>query len=381
MAKNLLFPLLISIFASTLVFGNTEPFATHPQLLPLDSCDAPAPDSFRVTGAGGNFISLAWNPAWPGAFHVMTVSEQDPSGGWNSIRIYPNVPDSSITVDSLESGRTYRFTISTKCENGDASKVITTVDFGTIILELTLAGRTPKNPQTITCTNIPYQEYEWIGFRVVGEGASNTFEVVVNENYNGPFDPVAYIRRLINVNPIVAVDNDGVHPNDFSPIRKNVEVPFRLFRLHPNAPPETIGRVDVSVQHSPPSITVCVSGQDPWKGSYTYLPLFALETVIIGSGGSGGQQGLAKDPDSDIVRVIENPFHENLRLSLSPRFKPGESVNLRLFNTNAQLVFSKKFESLDADIELQLAHLPSGVYMLNLESEGEVQTLRIVKSR
>lgn len=380
MAKNLLFPFLLSILVSTSAYSNTESLTSLTRLLLVDSCEAPAPDSFRVTGAGGNFISLAWSPAWPGADHFLKVSEQDSSGGWNAIRIYSSVPDSSITVDSLESGRTYRFELSTKCENGAPSNVTVTVDFGAIVVELTLAGRTPKTPQPMACTDIPYQEYEWIGFRVFGEGASNTFEVVVNENYSGPSDPAAYIRRLITTNQIVAVDNNGNPPDDFEPIKSGVFIPFRMVRLHPNAPPETIGWIDLTVHENPKRVSVCIStSQSPWKSSYEFRPLYAHEVVIVAPGG-GGQNGFATDPGKDILRV-ENPFSGDIRLFLPSHLNLGEVVKYKLFNTSGQIVFTQEFDPTGHNIVLPVAHLPKGMYILSLESPNISQIVKIVKSQ
>jgi hypothetical protein len=207
-----------------------------------------------------------------------------------------------------------------------------------------------------------------------------TFEVVVNENYNGPSDPIAYIRRLVTANPIVAVDNAGFPPNDFEPIKSGVEIPFRMVRLHPNALPETIGWIDVSANTNPPRISVCVStSQSPWKSSYEYRPLFAHEVVIVAPGG-GGQNGFATDPGKDVLRV-ENPFYGDIRLFLPSQYNFEESVNIKLFNANAQLVFSQKLETTGFDIVLPVAHLPVGVYVLNVESNGMFQNVKVVKSQ
>ncbi len=250
MAKNVHF---IAVFLAVFLFTSMVVFASTPNFSDLrlvETCQAPAPDSFRVASAGGNFISLSWKPVWPGAAYFLTASEKNSSGGWVPIQIFPDIQDTSFTVDGLEGGKSYRFHISTKCTNGDISDLTAWVDGISLIVDLTLLGRTPKNPLPISGNGIPYQSYEWIGFKVSGNGASGLFEVEVNEDGDVP---LAFIRRVNLGEKIVAVDGNDLYPIPMLPIIEDVAIPFRINQILPENN-ISIGKINIIEHFSPPSI-------------------------------------------------------------------------------------------------------------------------------
>jgi Secretion system C-terminal sorting domain/Fibronectin type III domain len=368
---------------SAIIFFNTV-FAAHgcgnpeKNILVAEICDAPAPDSFRITSIGGTFITLSWKPAWEGANHIIYVSKKTSSGGWAAQFILPNVSGNTITVDSLEGGKDYRFRIATKCPSGDPSELTAFVDDHTAIVELTLIGRNPKNPKPINCIGIPYQSYKWVGFMVSGEGESNFFEVQVNDDSN---NPLAYIRRVVTANPIVAVDQTGNFPNNFQPIIPDVPAPFGMVRLstNNNSQPEIIGRIDVSLHKTPPRLDICVesSTQFPWKNGYTFTSMTAKETIISPTGGAG--QGFGKTPFTQQIEV-QNPFKDELHVLFPQLFTEVGKVSIHLLNTNGRIVFEQKTELFSSELTFPFGGLSSGVYFLVIETDKEVQVLKVLKS-
>lgn len=379
MARNLLFTLLFNLFfiAPTSVFG----FHGDDSLgfLPIkgEVCEAPAPDSFRITSTGGNFISLAWIPAWQGATHVLTVSEKNASGGWNTQFIFPNVEGSTYTVDSLKGGKEYRFRIATKCSSGDPSELSAYVDGIALIVELTLLGRTPKNPTPVSCHGIEYKKHNWVGFMVSGEGSSNIFEVVPNEVSESPF---AYIKRVYTSNSIVAVNPQGAFPNEIIPVIEDVPSPFRIIRLFADGPePEDIGKIEIIKNNTnPPTIDFCVESPStiPWKNQYTFRALTAKETIKSPPGGADSDIGIRSVPTHSNLKV-QNPFKENISIFLPNYYEFGKKINLSLYNSKGQIIDAQEIEIFSSQLFFPANDLPSGVYFLQIATENELQVFKL----
>lgn len=375
MAKKFLFSTLLGIFTLTLAIASGLPNTPNAKFCAAEVCEAPPPDSLRATSIGGTYVSLEWEPAWPGATHFLTVSQLDSIGEWVPVIIFDNVSGSTLTVDSLSSGKEYRFRIATKCPNGDPSEFTTFIDIRTVILELTLDGRTPKNPSVIGCTGIEYQSHHWLGFRVSGEGASNMFEVVVNENNS----PLAYVKRVVTVNNIVAVDGSLTFPTPGDPLIK-VPTPFLIYRINTG---EEIGYVDIKKHTTnPPTVDICINEDKiPWKPGYAFTVLTAKETVIVpgGGGGSGTGQGLGKDPLGTYFKV-QNPFHDNIQVFVSDENNLEGDVILRLLDTSGKVISTQQFGAVEPRLSIPVRELPTGMYILQIQTTLETQSFMVFKS-
>ena len=382
MARNLLFTLLFTLFflAPVSVFGFSGDSSLRFLLIKGEVCEAPAPDSFRITSIGGNFISLAWTPAWQGATHVLTVSEKNASGGWNTLFVFPNVEGSTYTVDSLKGGKEYRFIIATKCSSGDPSELSASVDGIALIVELTLIGRTPKNPTPVSCHGIEVNKHNWVGFRVAGEGESNLFELQVNGVNSIPF---GYIRRVINENKIVAADIFGFFPSNSNPTIDDVLLPFRILRLG-GISPIRIGLVTIEViQSDPLIIDVCIDNSnpnEPWKSEYTFTALTAEQTIVKPSGGNNESLGYGVEPTIGTFKV-QNPIIDNLHLFIPEEIEMSGNASIRLFNSDGQIVFENELEYLSSHISFSVEWLQEGVYILQIENNSKVETLKVIKTR
>lgn len=378
MAKKLLISALFFSFhvVSLLASATNEEMQPEGTNYLLDECAAPTPDSFRITSIGGSFISLAWTPAWVGATQTLSVSEKSPSGAWVVQYTIANVPGSSCTVDSLDGGKEYRFRIATKCPSGDISELTAFVDGIALIVDLTLLGRNPKNPTSTPCQGILYQEHEWVGFRIYGGGQTNMFEIRINEESESP---IGFINRVSTPSAIVAVDEAGFFPTPFLPIIESVPIPFRIRHLKSNGPVD-VGYVNLIVNTTnPPSLDICqvlniIS--KPWNNDYIFTALTASETA---PNGGGPIQGLVKGGDTPSFGV-QNPFTDELRIFVSNHGVENGLTQIRLLNTNAQILISEELDILSNEVSLAVKWLPAGVYILQFENEHTIQTLKVVKS-
>jgi hypothetical protein len=379
MAKFLLPALFFCfyLFVVTPSFASEEPGKPEKISRLSEVCDAPAPDSFRVTSIGGSFISLAWKPAWEGATHVLYVSQKNTSGGWTAQSVLPNVSGNSITVEGLVGGKEYRFRIATKCGSGEPSELTSFVDGIALIVELTLAGRTPKDPQQISCTGIDHTKHPWLGFRIDGNAQSNLFEVNIHGEQQNPF---ASIKRVNTENPIVAVSEWFLFPSDFDPVIDNVKVPFLIQNLNSD-PPKNIGWVDIIIAGTNPlKIDMCQvldKPEKPWDNGYDFIVLKASEAVKIPTGGGTGQ-GFGQDP-KDSWFEVQNPFSDNINIFIPQYRKIEGSASLRLFNANGQDILTQKFDVLDSQISLPTQWLKQGIYFIQIESNQEVWRRKVIK--
>ena len=236
MVKKIPFVLLhcALILAFTSVSASNVPPNVEPQSIKTDVCEAPPPDNFRITSVGSNFISLAWQPAWVGATHTLAVLEKNGSGIWVSLNTLNIVPDTAYTVPNLQPGSEYRFIIATNCTLGEPSVIKAKRDGITLILELTINGRTPLNPVAIDCHNIAYKNYNWVGFKVEsttkeGVKTSSLFEFVPYGDGNAGAGIISkgYIARVDYGNRIVATNEAFRWPTNVNPALAG-DNPFRM---------------------------------------------------------------------------------------------------------------------------------------------------------
>ncbi|MBK6996276.1 MAG: fibronectin type III domain-containing protein [Lewinellaceae bacterium] len=303
------FPLNIPILAFN---GSTNLDASA---LKTDECTAPPPDNFRVTERSTNFISLAWKPTWYGASYRLSVSQKNASGGWDPLLIPISVvSDTFYTVGNLEPGKEYRFSIATRCNNGDPSVVEGIKDDGTLILELVLGGRIPLDPQPVPdCQNIGLN-HNWIGFRVDyqegGAQISNYFEYK-KSSPSTTNQLVTWIRRGYYDNPPIyaARPHDQLFPTNDVPKVPSIS-PFKVIReIGDSQPPELAGFVSVTEKSFPPTVGLCVFQSKPWMTAYTFTPLFA-ESAMNPLDPQEGTDRFVFDKTEFRGPIAQSPFTE-----------------------------------------------------------------------
>ena len=378
MAKIFLVLLLLCAFSisGTSLLAAPLPGSTANYTLKADECDAPAPDDFRITSIGGDFISLAWQPAWVGATQLLSVSTKNSLGGWMLLYTLPNVPGSSITVDNLNGGKEYRFGISTKCPSGEVSERTSIIDGIALIVDLTLSGRIPFEPQTVSCSGIVYEDHTWVGFEVIRNqnGISNRFHVDLKGLGSIPFGS---IRRVTELNPIVAVAASGGFPTSFNSIIEDVFLPFKMSWVNADDQ-DDIGHVGIKVTTTNPlTIDLCPILNDPakpWNSSYTFNSLTASIALKPRNEGEKEGQSFENAPNFN----VQNPFFENLIVSIPQGFQTGNKASIQLISINGQVILTQTFELLGSQVSFPVV-CPPGVYFLQIGTDCNIQVLKVIK--
>lgn len=373
MAKKFLFALFLFAIqlSTTPIFANAESVTVRAS----EDCSAPAPDSLRITSIGTNFTSLAWVPAWMGATHTLLVQESDGSGGWTSMSVFQNIPGSTFLVDSLEPGTSYRYILATECPNGEVSQFKSIIDGVTLIVDLTIHGRTPLTPQQeVKCNSIPLN-VNWKGFKVNYSGGVGAIESSFEIELDGSTDVL--IKRVGLDNPIVAANseqlewptcNDQVVPGGLSII---------IIRLLNGGPEKEIaGVLDLSKNSSGVKICPDYDNSDfPWKNTYTVTGLIAarssesLECI---------QMVNPRTAELETIQA-QSPFQQTLRVFLNRNQTEDENIGVSLINLNGQVLFEQEYTTPIQELVIPTGDISVGLYVLKINCDRGLKTLKVLK--
>jgi len=391
MAKNILFSLLICsiylVLASPL--AGSETALLGKPTLKFPNCDAPPPDSFRITTFGYNFVTLTWKPAWPGATHTLVVFRKtDGDGAWIPVDTIFNVPEASCVISNMEyepskSG----FMISTNCAYGIPGDPTAVVEFDLppigLILELTIAGRNPINPAVIEpCTPIKIANHNWFGFSV-SDGlniVANTFEVGVHNSADGHKYPVV---KRVNEPPLVAGNQDFLYPqaSQNSSIFFLGDPPaiFRVFLANSNGTFTPIGYVRITISGTglDQSITICRLTTQPWNNTFGFKVLSA--SVADESHPQVNENRFEIPLTSSENIKVQTPFRDNLNVFLPESYLEKKQITFSLWDATGHQVIEKHYENTSEQISIPVETLSIGYYFLRIVSDRETRTIKIFK--
>lgn len=388
MAKTLTSTLFICCFLLLQYAVGATNYPIPDLATPLDAntCNAPAPTNFRITSASSNFISLAWNPAWWGATHTLAVLESDGQGGWIGVDTLHNVPDSAYTVDNLIAGQTYRFYLATNCNQGNPSQLRTKIDGITLILDLTILGRTPMTPTAPTaCEEIPLNVH-WRGFQVSyseeEEFIENQFEIEFGgSSANSGYGPTHFsVKRVGLFNPIVAAKNPTLDSPDCNESKLSAETKFQIIRLINGGPMnDIVGIVNLALLSDPPRLKICPDFNNtdfPWKNNYV------LTGLIAGRSGDPEQcmERSWTNVETRVAFNLQNPFQDQLKIIFNPLSLHNEIVRVRMINSSGQTVLEREYAATDGSILLSTAQLSPGLYFLQIELGNHRTVHKVIKS-
>lgn len=380
MAKKHALSLIFTIFHLFLAFvqaNNGEPLP-HSFGFFQDECTAAPPNNFRVTAISTNFIALAWEPISSDAKHTLVISQKNESGVWVHVKTIYELTGNTYIVDELQSGTQHRVAISTNCPTGETSEYAAIQDPITLIVDLTIEGRTPIKPIPVPCDNVPVDK-NWIGFRVdhiVDEGSeSNTFEFVYDNSGN------TSLKRVTQASPIVAAEKLN-WPNCNVPTIFGVGSPYQIVHVSDDGQNNVIiGYVSAILHDGPQKIEMCPilnHPQNPWDGNYIFTALFAEKATPHDD--CSGNPRTKLEPKTKLH--VQNPFNENLKVFLGDFLSLATYLNIRLLNINGQVLLTQRFEGSEIQsISFSTLTLPKGIYILQIESEEEVLTFKLTKSR
>lgn len=377
------FPILFLVATLQLTFTTVYAFngqdSFEKSSVQFDYCDAQAPDNFQVVSIGSDLVSLGWIPAWTGAIQTLELSVEN-SGNWVSIFSDNNVLGASYTLNELNPGH-YKAKIRTNCPSGEASSVYSEVLFDFKIIDLSTAGRIPKDPIVVEdCKNIDYFKHEWVGFKVtkIATGLSNIFEFKLVEGQ------VPSIKRVLYDSPIVAVDDNGKFPTKAVPNIK-AYTPFRMDDNSAENPDDliNIGYVLCFETYLPSLIiTLCKDENNPivnWKPEYLFAAMTAESvTTDYPPNGSVADKSDQNALIYDKIK-IQNPFEESLNIFFPQIFSEGSMTIIRLFNTNGQRILSFSFDLNSSQISIPVGSILPGIYILQIETDSEVQVFKVEK--
>jgi Secretion system C-terminal sorting domain len=366
--------------AFTSVCAINEPKVLEKITAKVDYCDAKAPENFQVLSLGSNMVSLGWMPAWLGAIQTLEVSVES-SGNWVVLFTDYNVLGDSYTLTELDPGY-YKARLGTNCSSGETSTLLSEVLFQFKIIDLSTAGRIPKNPVAVEdCEKIDYKYHEWVGFEVIeiATGVSNLFEFKFVE---GKFPS---IKRVLYNHPIVAVDDNGKFPTNVDPHLKSY-VPFRMDDLGDDDPNDlvNIGFVICSANDFPSQkITLCKDDSNQnigWKPEYLFRALVAEGVFNDFPPGGTSNDKTSNDTINYAEYKAQNPFTANLNIFAPQISSRCSNTIIRILNTNGQEMMVHIFDFNVSKISLPVASLLPGIYILQIKTECKIQTIKIVKS-
>jgi hypothetical protein len=378
--------LYVLLFFMALGANNQTLFAAnnHSNIILSDTCYAPAPDSFRITSVSSNFIALAWESAWSGAEQTLSVLKRNPTGAWEMFLPPFTVQGEAYTVGNLTPGVEYRFIIATNCGPDEPSSLTKVIDGITLILELTIGGRTPINPVPVDCHNINYLAHEWVGFKVEtiskeGQHVSSLFEFQpYGDISSSGFLTNVRIKRVDYSNPIVATNEEGKWPLIQNPIVL-AENPFRMgYKKANGISTYTIGYIDLTVYST--SIDLCVDDDnllDPWRQSYEYTAMTAESATGVSPTKSNNRDGSLSN-HQEFVRV-QCPFNDFLEVFLPLVNQQNRHTKVSLINTAGQVLMEQIVDENCTIVSFYTGNLAKGIYFIRIESTGKVNNLRTIK--
>ena len=374
---------LSSVFA----FGNASSIGgpSHEAFVSTTNpCDLAAPTNFHVQAIGSTWVTLAWTPTVLGVDHrVKTFRASDGVMVDNQIVGAAMAP--ALTVIGLQPGVTYFSTICAICPDGtDSQYFALSPNYDTLIGELIVMGFN-ESPNNESCGIRNPGDY--CEFKI--NGAENIFKI---RPINGitwrkfriqkiTVEGVAINRVSLNglFHPYYSFKLDG-QPAAFVAVRgKTYEVivsglVIAKFELS-EYPSVNAGYITWSMDNTGYEIIRLTAGpnglSDPSGGKITELDY----------NNSEAQDRDIQDQTSaelGMVMISPNPFTDNLDVYLPQN--AAEQVKLRLFNLSGQMVLDQQYTSGQTQYSLSTANLSPGFYLLRIEADGEVQTLKVVKS-
>ncbi|MFN0216392.1 MAG: T9SS type A sorting domain-containing protein [Saprospiraceae bacterium] len=369
--KNLFF--FSCLIASTLLGANNTPLPTASSAASIfdgGACDLPAPLNFHIEELGTTWVKYAWGANAGFEHRIRTYRTSD-----NALLNTTNVPPgtSSAVINGLPPGTSVYGIINAVCPpfGENSPNEAQSAPGTTLIVDLIVNGIHPPGGG-VGCTLFNDGQCEFSGnpaiitnFRVTkikaGPNAYRNFGM----NYSGVQSSYrAYFEKN---------NAEDTSPFDFKCASNN---------SGPTCFQTEIGEIwDVS---GTPHVKVITF--DPIESMTTMLNLDFLASgykiEILGSYGGfrsvDPSRSASISPSPSAVLASPNPF-SNI-LEVFPAQINASRITLQLFNLSGQKVIDQQFPGGQEQYALSTESLSPGFYMLRIEADGEVQTLKVVKS-
>lgn len=341
-----------------------------------DECNAPAPGNFRKTAEGPGYVTLGWEPVESGASHLLTVSEVLADGSETLVYTFDGISAVTKKVEGLKQRTRYKFRIYTKCADGSPSLIPSEVDIITLIIELTLAGRKPVNPQPVGCMGIDYQnpEYDWIGFRLQKVKG----DVILQENF---FEfqkegELVSIKRAETNNVLVAANHLGDDYPDQTYTEIKTNIPFRAAELLEGDQIEISTFASIALEFNSgwnETVDICCT-YDPGQQLY-----YKYDVLVSNVTGTESNQGLVRGIQRvDNVKVV-NPVQDLIEIMNTGGNSSNEDLIISLLGIDGRILKQSEERSVDGSIWIDASEIPSGPFFLVISGTSEKKTFMMVK--
>lgn len=364
--KHLL--LAFSLLAGTFLGASDCPLPAT-WIAPESGCNVPAPDNFHVEAIGTTWINLGWDfqPDALGGYRIETYRTSDNAlinttyAAWDQIL---------ATVDGLVSGEEYRCEINSRCEDFSNSTLKKgTGPIRTIIGELIVAGIQGEYSPQVVCTidhagsvsQVPLSAGTYCELspylvptplRISNQTESLDFIITAGTGNKFTCGVAACGANAYGLQILGNANGTGTCPNlntDYLTILKNNTIVAILY---------------VNSTTTGPRNLICTG-----LNGYTIKKYAQILPV----------RGDLASIEGHSATAAPNPFSNTLEVNLAQ--PAAEQVQLQLFNLSGQVLVEQQFEARNqTQFSLPTSGLPTGLYFLRIEADGEVQTLKVVKS-
>ena len=370
--KNLF--LFACLLAATLLGANNAPSSVAPPApASFDGgiCNLPAPFFFQIDETGTTWAKYVWGGSVTTEHRIRTYRASD-----NALLNTTNVPPGNLTavINNLPHGTRIYGIINAVCTGGSDSpnEALSAPKF-TLIIELIVNGVNPpegnitctltspascgfsSNPNVSTTFKIISTQWPYPSrkFGMSYSGSGPLYRAYFKENNDNDTSPFDFRCTSANSGP----DCDG--PTEGQIWYLGGGSPVRIARFYPSEPTGTTSYLHFTQLNSGYNIVASIAYQlnpsDPSKGqTFTFSPI------------------------SGIATASPNPFSESLEVF--PANPAAEQISLQLFNLSGQKVLDQQFPGGQVQYSLATAGLSTGFYLLRIEADGEVQTLKVIKS-
>ncbi|MBL7810377.1 MAG: T9SS type A sorting domain-containing protein [Saprospiraceae bacterium] len=356
-------------------------------------CNIPAPNNFHVIKMGVTDARLGWDfqPDATGGYRIRTYRSSDQLLINTTLKGQDQL---EAIIDNLEPGTQYTFVINSICDGGGHSEKEANIDENTLIPELVVIGYQGSSANPL-CTvpagggSCPFYFAPGLvnHFRIFRGDEVEEFGIEYVTMQNG----LSALRVLVPLPPyrntkyhFYCVDENGNGPSAYLPSNqgcgnaKLILVKFdgnSYLRFKVIGGASSTGMVEVysftsqcPVNPNNPNYDIC---RVEYQG-FTY----SNELQAPDPSYTGLRSGLANTPD--FAAVAPNPFNDRLQVYVDD--PTAESVHCQLFNVNGQKVLDQQFQGAQDTYELITENLANGFYLLRVEANGMVQTLRVIKA-
>ncbi len=342
--------------------------------LSFRDCNVPAPTNFHVVEMGVTTAKLAWNyqPDATGGYRIRTYRSSDHQLINTTLRAQDEL---DVTIKNLTAGTGYYFKINSRCENGEDSELNVIIEGYTLIIELVVDGYEGPSNTLTRCTINDLEDF---------------CEFDVEQTYHFKVQKGIYERKFgilatLGPNGITSI---ALRLKEYN--NSNMPIKFYCDQEYNSPNPTCNPLYEVCIYYN--SILLAKIGVTIGNGAVA-SKLFCTEYVSgaiyrVDPNGNGfadpgnGTHGTNPSPFSNdeslLVSASPNPFTESLDVQISKY--DAEKISIHLYNLSGQKVLDQQFSGGQNQYTLSTQNLANGFYLLRIEADGNVQTLKVVKS-